>query len=93
MIISDLNHLEVVNEESSILGGTKKLELPKYVVVFVKPALVTPKATADAEADANAVGRVTSTNTSTIANAVAGQFSTSGSGSSAKASGAPVSSH
>jgi archaeosine-15-forming tRNA-guanine transglycosylase len=84
MIIADLEHLEVVAEATSIVGGGKKV-FRKFVII--KKEELTPKAKAEAEADSVAVGTQTKTFTATNTEAVAGVFSLSSSRSSAEAKG------
>jgi hypothetical protein len=74
MVISDLNHLEVVTEEKNILGGGRFRRIPV--------------ATAESLANADAIGtRYTDSYTFSSAQAVAGLFSSSTSASYAEARG------
>jgi len=91
MIISDLDHLEVASEESSIVGGTyghyKKYKKVKYVILKEKEEEETPEeAVAKADASAAAFGKSTFTKTTSDTLAVAGvaSFSNSSSISAAK---------
>ena len=81
MVISDLEHLEVVAEENSIVGGTNKTQ--ELIAAFFQP-----KQSADAKAAADAVGKglVTATNTVTSTLAIAGELSASSSSSQSSAS-------
>lgn len=74
MIIADLNHFEIVTQETkSVVGGRR--------FVFL------PSAEATAYADAKAVGFFTVTDSQTLTEAAAGVFSRSRSGSYSKAVG------
>ena len=81
MVISDLEHLEVVAEENSIVGGTSKTQ--ELIL-----AILQPKQSADAKALADAVakGQVTATKTETSTLAIAGELSASSSNSQSSAS-------
>lgn len=68
MIINDLNHLEVISEETNVMGMGYKKPTKKYGF-----------ASASAGADATAIGRYTFSDTYTNATAVAGVFSSSSS--------------
>lgn len=78
MIISDLNHIEVVAQENQVEGG---------FCFYWNPCFVCPTADAGALASANAFGKSTSAYTMTGTTAVAGFMSSSGSSSTASASG------
>ncbi|MBW4647669.1 MAG: hypothetical protein KME06_03075 [Kastovskya adunca ATA6-11-RM4] len=74
MVISDLNHLEVVTEEKNILGGGRFRRIPV--------------AKAESVATADAIGsRYTESYTFTSAQSVAGLFSSSASASFAESRG------
>ncbi len=84
MIISDLEHLEVVTEGTSIVGGAGKNEhgkVKKVVkvikLVIEKPEPKKPVNVAKADAEANAIGENTFTQTKTEANVIQGEGSSS----------------
>jgi hypothetical protein len=94
MIISDLEHLEVVSEASSVVGGTGKdkhgkKKVIKVVIEIKKPEALklTPSAVANADAEAVAAGKVTETRTETNAEAAAGVGASSSSSSFASSKG------
>jgi hypothetical protein len=74
MIISDLNHIEVVSQEQAIVGAGG--------YYYKKPS-----AKADADAFAKAIGKKTYASADTYAVAKAGYFSEAGSSSYASAKG------
>ena len=81
MIISDLEHLEVVAEETNVLGAGDKKKSYKPKKKYY------PKAEAYAKADSTAIGKQTYTDAYTNTVAVAGVFSKSSAESYAKAKG------
>jgi len=87
MIISDLDHLAVVTEKTSIVGGSNRADYYKAKVNNYKHKFykVPESAVATGTADSAAFGdfAVSNTNTSTLA--VAGEFATSSSSSQAVA--------
>lgn len=78
MLIKDLNHLDVVSEETAIVGGRRNWKRS------------TPMAEAFADAYSDAIGFKAFSLTYTDTQAVAGLFASSQSGSYAKATGIAV---
>ncbi|MGQ4649791.1 hypothetical protein [Lyngbya aestuarii] len=82
MHISDLNHIEVLSQETATLANVQGGSL-----LIPSPFIFPPIAVADAGADSIALGQFTATNTQTSTEAVAGVGSSSSSNSSAVAIG------
>ena len=87
MIICDLEHLEVVAEETSIVGATGGLTITLGIKKPRNPRKLTPTAQAFADANAVALGNNTFTSTTTTTQVAAGVGSSSSSSSVAIASG------